>query len=224
MKTLIPLGVSAPRVAQLRNSLWWSHPNPVPVTLKVQQKAHQLPEFVPEDSSPPDGPGLSVIFLIMNRSCWVDSFYNGCMPEAVVFKSGSSRCFQGHQMSVGWGKAQLSTGVAGHASLELLCWALSHMDILNKLWRKFCCFKRLQRVLRNWAKSKNSRILMHDFFLLINKYKRYGLILQIPTRYQVLCWAWTVQIWIKHSLPPQGAPLAYASVDLCKGISESCCD
>lgn len=110
--TLIPLGVSAPCVAQLRNSLWWSHPNPVPVTLKVQRKAHQLPEFVPEDSSPPDGPGLSATFLVMNRSCWVDSFYNGCMPKAVVFKSGSSRCFQGHQRRVGWAKAQLSTGVA----------------------------------------------------------------------------------------------------------------
>lgn len=100
LNTPVRLGISAPRVGQLRNSLWWSHSNPVSVTLQVQRKAHQLPKFGPEDPSPLDGSGLSATFLIMNGSCWVDSFCNGCMPKALAFKSGSSRCFQGHQRRV----------------------------------------------------------------------------------------------------------------------------
>lgn len=128
MNTPIPLGVSAPRVAQLRNSLWRSHPNPVPVTLKAQWQAQQLRESVPEDSSPPGGPGLSATFLIMNQSCWVDSFCNGGMPKTVVFKLGSPRCFQGHQRRAGWAKAQLSTGL-----LATLPWSCSSKCF--RIWR-----------------------------------------------------------------------------------------
>lgn len=125
VNTPSPLGASAPSVARLRNSLWWSQPRPLLVTWKVTNL-------------------LALhCFLLLNLGCWVDSFCNSCLPKAVVFKRASARYFQSHQRRVGWAKGQLSTGsfpcFPGAAPLEV-----SYTQFLHKLWGKLCCIKSLQ--------------------------------------------------------------------------------
>lgn len=141
MHTVIPLGAFAPGVAQLSNSLW-SPPNPVVVSLKVRLKDRQCPEFVSEGSSPLSSPGLSTTSLIFHLSCWVDTLHKGCVPKAVVCKSGSS-CFQGHRGGWAGQRHRWARGALpcfpGAARL-----VVSHTEFLPQLWGKVCCSERLQ--------------------------------------------------------------------------------
>lgn len=91
------------------------------------------------------GPGLSTSSLIFHLSCWVDTLHKGCVPKAVVCKSGSSSCFQGHRGGWAgqrhrwaWGALPCFPGAA--------CLVVSHTEFLPHLWGKFCCSERLQRV------------------------------------------------------------------------------
>lgn len=140
MNTPIPLGVLAPSIAQLRNYFCCSHLNPVPATLKVQRKAHQLLDFVPKGSSPRmslaspllfSSPDSNILGGQLMAPCWKQWFPNRMLQ-------GASRVTKGRwaRQRHSWARGLATFPWSAHLPL-------SHVEFLHKLWGRFCCFKRL---------------------------------------------------------------------------------